>query len=146
MNNNGFSSVKIIGYEHNWIDAGAYPVTLVRNVFGLLVSPSQAIPDDFALQMQQASSAFAGVSFHCYQGSVSDQQTFYNAYPSKEIYFTECTGSLGSDWWSDIKVSLYSSLSLIILSPGRILHSGAWIICKCPFAFLVFQNCVNDLI
>lgn len=29
MNSNGFSSTKIVGYEHNWDDAGAYPVTLV---------------------------------------------------------------------------------------------------------------------
>ena len=29
LNSNGFSGVKIIGYEHNWVDAGAYPVQLV---------------------------------------------------------------------------------------------------------------------
>ncbi|KLO13556.1 glycoside hydrolase [Schizopora paradoxa] len=81
LNNNGFSSVKIIGYEHNWNDAGGYPVQL----------------------MQQAENAFAGVSFHCYSGDYTEQATFHNQYPQKEIYFTECTGSLGSDWWSDIK-------------------------------------------
>jgi hypothetical protein len=32
------------------------------------------------------------------------QQAFTNAYPSKELYFTECAGTLGTDWWSDIKV------------------------------------------
>lgn len=61
--------------------------------------------------MQDAESAFAGVSFHCYAGSVSDQQTFYNAYPNKNIYFTECTGEFGSDWWSDIKVGLMKNVS-----------------------------------
>ncbi|PCH36648.1 glycoside hydrolase family 30 protein [Wolfiporia cocos MD-104 SS10] len=81
MDNNGFSDVIIIGYEHNWDDAGAYPVDL----------------------MEDAGSAFAGVSFHCYAGTVSDQETFYNAYPNKNIYFTECSGTFGSDWWSDIK-------------------------------------------
>ena len=30
MNKNGFSSVKIIGYDHNWIDASGYPIQLVR--------------------------------------------------------------------------------------------------------------------
>lgn len=30
MNNNGFSAVKLVGFEHNWNDAGAYPVQLVR--------------------------------------------------------------------------------------------------------------------
>ena len=29
MNNNGFSDTLIIGYEHNWDDAGEYPVQLV---------------------------------------------------------------------------------------------------------------------
>ncbi|KAI0699329.1 glycoside hydrolase [Cerioporus squamosus] len=81
MNSNGFSGTKIIGYDHNWDDAGGYPIQL----------------------MQQASSAFAGVSFHCYGGSVSQQDTFHSAYPDKEIYFTECSGTQGSDWWSDIK-------------------------------------------
>ncbi len=32
MNSNGFSNTRLIGYDHNWIDAGAYPVTLVRVV------------------------------------------------------------------------------------------------------------------
>lgn len=81
LDNNGFSAVKIIGFEHNWIHAGNYPVSL----------------------MNAASSAFAGVAFHCYEGSVSSQDTFHNAFPNKEIYFTECTGSFGSDWWGDIK-------------------------------------------
>ncbi|OBZ71285.1 Severin [Grifola frondosa] len=81
MDSNGFSGVRIIGYEHNWDDAAGYPVQL----------------------MQQAPSAFAGVSFHCYAGNVTEQDDFHNAFPDKEIYFTECTGEYGSDWWSDIK-------------------------------------------
>ena len=54
--------------------------------------------------MNQASGSFAGAAFHCYGGNVANQDSFHNAYPNKEIYFTECTGSFGSDWWSDIKV------------------------------------------
>ncbi|KAI0345963.1 glycoside hydrolase [Trametopsis cervina] len=81
LNNNGLSSVKIVGYEHNWNDAGGYPVQLI----------------------QQANSAFSGVAFHCYSGTVGQQDTFHNAFPDKEIYFSECSGTLGSDWWSDIK-------------------------------------------
>ncbi|KAJ7657870.1 glycoside hydrolase [Mycena polygramma] len=81
MNSNGFSTVKLIGYEHNWDDAGAYPIQL----------------------MQAAPNAFDGVAFHCYSGDVSQQDTFHTAYPTKEIYFTECSGTIGSDWWSDIK-------------------------------------------
>ncbi|KAF8127610.1 glycoside hydrolase family 30 protein [Boletus edulis] len=81
MDSNGFSNTKIIGYEHNWADAANYPVQL----------------------MQQAGSAFDGVSFHCYAGTVSEQASFTSQYPNKEVFFTECTGSIGSDWWSDIK-------------------------------------------
>ncbi|TDL27029.1 glycoside hydrolase [Rickenella mellea] len=81
LNNNGFSGVRIIGYDHNWDDASTYPVQL----------------------MQQAGDAFAGVSFHCYAGTVAQQDAFHALYPQKEIYFTECSGELGSDWWSDIK-------------------------------------------
>ncbi|KAI0081546.1 glycoside hydrolase [Panus rudis PR-1116 ss-1] len=81
LNNNGFSGTKIIGFDHNWDGAGTYAIQL----------------------MQQAGNAFAGVAFHCYGGSVSNQDTFHSAYPDKEIYFTECSGTMGSDWWSDIK-------------------------------------------
>lgn len=37
--------------------------------------------------MQQAGSAFDGVSFHCYRGSVSDQALFTSQYPNKVFYF-----------------------------------------------------------
>lgn len=42
------------------------------------------------------------------------------------IYFTECAGTIGSDWWSDIKVSLPSNTYLRLLMS----RSGTWIICK----------------
>ncbi|EEB92140.1 hypothetical protein MPER_09397, partial [Moniliophthora perniciosa FA553] len=53
--------------------------------------------------MQSYGNAFDGVSFHCYEGSVANQDTFHQAFPSKSIYFTECAGTIGSDWWSDMK-------------------------------------------
>ncbi|KAI8994205.1 glycoside hydrolase [Trametes punicea] len=81
MDSNGFSGVKIIGYDHNWIDASGYPIQLMN--------------DD--------SSDFAGVAFHCYAGSVSQQDAFHSAYPKKDIFLTECSGTYGTDWWSDIK-------------------------------------------
>ena len=58
--------------------------------------------------MQQAGSAFAGVAFHCYAGNVAQQDQFHQQFPTKEIYFTECAGTVGSDWWSDIKVCVPS--------------------------------------
>ncbi|KAJ7721547.1 glycoside hydrolase superfamily [Mycena maculata] len=81
MDNNGFSGVKIIGYEHNFNNAATYPFQL----------------------MQSAASSFAGASFHCYEGTVSEISSFQSAYPTKEVHLTECSGVYGSDWWSDIK-------------------------------------------
>ena len=51
LDNNGFSCVKIVGYDHNWNNAATYPVEL----------------------MQQAGQVFTGVAFHCYEGSASQQ-------------------------------------------------------------------------
>lgn len=109
MNSNGFSNTKIIGFDHNWNHAGAYPVQLVREPFFSIGIPY--IPPCICVinglfgetQMESAYNAFSGVAFHCYSGSVGQQDTFEAAYPNKEIYFTECTGEYGSDWWSDIK-------------------------------------------
>lgn len=33
------------------------------------------------------------VAFHCYAGTVDQQDSFYAAFPNKEIYFT------GEDWY-----------------------------------------------
>ncbi|KAH6912001.1 glucan endo-1,6-beta-glucosidase [Coprinopsis sp. MPI-PUGE-AT-0042] len=89
MKANGWSGTKLIGYDHNWDKASSNPIQL----------------------MKEASDSFDGVAFHCYAGSVAvDQQdAFTNAHPTKEVYFTgqcffvECSGTIGSDWWSDIK-------------------------------------------
>ena len=76
--------------------------------------------------MQQAGGSFAGASFHCYSGSVGQQDTFHNAFPSKEVYFTECSGSQGSDWWSDIKARRHFRISVSITLMQSI--SGTWTI------------------
>lgn len=33
MDSNGYQGVKLLGYDHNWVDEGAYPVQLVRQSF-----------------------------------------------------------------------------------------------------------------
>ncbi|KAJ6476001.1 glucan endo-1,6-beta-glucosidase [Mycena vitilis] len=80
LNNNGLSSVKVVGYEHNWDNTGD-PISL----------------------MQDDGSSFDGVAFHCYLGAVANQDQFHSAFGDKNIYFTECTGKFGTDWWGDIK-------------------------------------------
>ncbi|KAF8890712.1 glycoside hydrolase superfamily [Infundibulicybe gibba] len=57
-----------VGYEHNWDDAAA------------------------------RGDVFDGVAFHCYAGSVDQQDSFHTKFPTK------CAGTIGSDWWSDIKL------------------------------------------
>ena len=72
--------------------------------------------------MQQAADAFSGVAFHAYAGNVAQQDTFHNAYSSKEIYFTEATGLIGTDWWTDLKVSLIGILTLQTLTIIAVVH------------------------
>ncbi|KAH9920968.1 glycoside hydrolase superfamily [Fomitopsis serialis] len=81
MDSAGFKDTVIVAYEHNWDDAGAYPVTV----------------------MDQAADSFAGAAFHCYGGDVGNQEQFHDKYPQKDIYFTECTGSFNGDFWSDLQ-------------------------------------------
>ncbi|KAJ7932776.1 glycoside hydrolase family 30 protein [Mycena leptocephala] len=80
MKNNSFPAVKLIGFEHNW-SSYQYPISLMKSFPGI----------------------FDGVAFHCYGGSVDKQDQFVQAVPNKDVYFTECTGMDGSDWWDDIK-------------------------------------------
>ncbi|KAI0314008.1 hypothetical protein OF83DRAFT_1285855 [Amylostereum chailletii] len=63
MNNNGYSGVKLLGYDHNWDHAAEYPVQL----------------------MQQAGDSFNGVQFHCYGGTCTQMADFVNAVINKEV-------------------------------------------------------------
>ncbi|KAF7340532.1 Glycoside hydrolase family 30 protein [Mycena sanguinolenta] len=82
LNNNGLSSVKLVGYEHNWNDAAGYPVTLMKDDGG----------------------SYDGVAFHSITVfTQATLETSQSNLTSTNIYFTECSGTIGSDWWSDIK-------------------------------------------
>jgi len=70
---------KILVWDHNWDDY-EFPMEALSN--------SDAYP------------YIAGSAFHCYGGDVSSQTTVYNAYPDKEIWFTECSGTLDQSDWS----------------------------------------------
>jgi len=76
----GLGGVKILGYEHNW-DNTDYPEAILASSAGNYV---------------------AGSSFHCYGGDVSAQSTVKTAYPSKDIWFTECSGTVGSSFAGDL--------------------------------------------
>ncbi|GAB3823213.1 RICIN domain-containing protein [Hymenobacter jeollabukensis] len=75
-------TTKLIAYDHNW-DHPEYP---------------NAIFADAA-----AAQYAAGSAFHGYGGAVSGQTTTHNAYPNKDIWFTEISGSVGSSFAGDLK-------------------------------------------
>jgi len=85
----GLSAVKVFGYEHNW-DNTAYPESLLASA---------------------ASTYVAGTAFHCYNGDVSAQSTVRTAYPAKDIWFTECSGTVGSGFAGDL---VWNSHNLLI--------------------------------
>ena len=43
----------------------------------------------------------AGVAWHCYNGDVVAQTPVHDAYPEKEVYFTECSGGQWAPNWAD---------------------------------------------
>ncbi|HXM42911.1 MAG TPA: glycoside hydrolase family 30 beta sandwich domain-containing protein [Bryobacteraceae bacterium] len=77
----GLGGVKIFGYEHNW-DQPQYPEALLADsaAYGYL----------------------AGSSFHCYAGGVVAQSQVKQAYPTKDIWFTECSGTVGFSFAGDL--------------------------------------------
>lgn len=77
----GLSNTKIIAYDHNW-DNPSYPEIVLAN--------------------PAASSYVAGSAFHCYAGDVRAQSTVKRAYSNKDIWFTECSGTVGSNFGSDL--------------------------------------------
>ncbi len=76
----GFGSVQLLAYDHNW-DNTAYAETI-------LSSP--------------AANYVVGTAFHCYAGDVSAQSQVKTAYPAKDIWFTECSGTVGSSFAGDL--------------------------------------------
>ena len=89
LNNAGLGTVKILAYEHNW-DNIDYPEAVLASSASLYV---------------------AGSSFHCYNGDVSAQSAMKTAYPGKDIWFTECSGTVGSNFAGDL---VWNSQNLLI--------------------------------
>jgi glucosylceramidase len=69
-------ATRILGYDHNWDDT-SYPRTILGNA--------------------TAAQYTSGTAWHCYAGSPGAQSTVHNAYPNKDTYFTECSGSQSSN-------------------------------------------------
>jgi glucosylceramidase len=91
-------STKIIGYDHNWDDTG-YPSAILSN--------------------STAAQYTAGIAWHCYAGNPSAQTTVHNAYPSKDAYFTECSGSQSSNTANTFSDSLDWQTENLIIGATR---------------------------
>jgi glucosylceramidase len=80
--------VKILGFDHNWLEHPA----------DVAAVPAGGDPElDYATRVLSSSAApnVAGTAFHCYYGDATAQEPLHAAFPSKEIWVTECSGSHG---------------------------------------------------
>ncbi len=80
---------KIVAYDHNW-DNTSYPLAVLND--------------------PAARPYVAGTAFHAYAGSVGAQTTVRNAYPDKDIYFTEITGGDYAPNFSDNLVWYFQNI------------------------------------
>lgn len=76
----------ILGYDHNWAlapgDAASTPPG---------EDPAYQYPSD--LLGTAARRWIAGIAYHCYSGDASAQSTLHTAFPTKQLWVTECSGS-----------------------------------------------------
>jgi glucosylceramidase len=80
---------KILGYDHNW--------SLHPNDVGPPDDPANPEYAASLLSDPAASKYLAGTAFHCYSGDPERQSVLHDAFPSKAIYFTECSASESGD-------------------------------------------------
>ena len=79
---------KLLGYDHNWSE---HP----NDVDSTPPGEDPEINYPFDLLRTDAAQWLAGTAFHCYSGDQSRQTDLHKAFPDKEIWFTECSGSHG---------------------------------------------------
>jgi glucosylceramidase len=79
---------KLFGYDHNWSE---HPNDINSTPTGQ--DPEVDYP--FDLMRTSAARWLAGTAFHCYYGDQSRQTAMHNAFPDKQVWFTECSGSHG---------------------------------------------------
>jgi glucosylceramidase len=70
---------QILDYDHNW---------------------DQPQSPSFALSDATANPYIAGVAWHCYGGDVSAQGQVHDTFPTKDAYFTECSGGTWTGTWA----------------------------------------------
>jgi glucosylceramidase len=82
---------KILAYDHNWSE---HPNDIAS-------SPPDETMDtnDYPQEILSSPAArwVSGTAYHCYYGDPSAMSTLHDEFPTKAIYFTECSGSQSSD-------------------------------------------------
>lgn len=79
---------QILGYDHNWT---THPGDIASTPPG--EDPETDYP--YKLLRSDAAQWIAGTAYHCYSGDPSKQTDLHKAFPTKGIWFTECSGSHG---------------------------------------------------
>jgi glucosylceramidase len=87
-------NTKILVWDHNWSEPN-YPLDVLNDA--------------------SARASVAGSAWHCYGGDPSAQSRVHDAYPDKEVYFTECTGGD----WSGFSESLVWTLQNVFIGSTR---------------------------
>ncbi|WP_435995215.1 glycoside hydrolase family 30 protein [Brevundimonas sp. LjRoot202] len=82
---------KILDWDHNW-DLPQQPLTMLAD--------------------ERARSFTAGVAWHCYGGDVSAQSQVHDAWPDKDVFFTECSGG---EWTPDFAESFTWTMKNLII-------------------------------
>jgi glucosylceramidase len=79
---------RILGYDHNW---SMHPDDVATT------PPGETPETEYAADLLRSEAAryVSGTAFHCYSGDPSRQTDLHRAFPDKEIWFTECSGSHG---------------------------------------------------
>jgi glucosylceramidase len=80
---------KILGYDHNW--------ALHPNDVGPPQDPANPEYARSLLSDPGAHRYLAGTAFHCYSGDPERQSALHDLFPQKDVYFTECSGTLSGD-------------------------------------------------
>ncbi len=84
----------IVAYDHNWDDA-SYPESVLGG---------------------SASAFVAGSAWHCYAGAPTAMTVVHDAYPSKDIFFTECTAG---EWSPSFAANLRWDMENIVIGAAR---------------------------
>lgn len=82
---------RILDWDHNW-DLPQQPLTMLAD--------------------ERARAFTAGVAWHCYAGDVSAQSQVRDAWPEKDVFFTECSGG---EWAPNFADSFVWTMKTLII-------------------------------